>query len=294
MTPSIAAPPTRRALGIVCVVAVVILYAGFTLVSKLGFASSLKLIDIAALRFPIAGIVMLPVLLFYGFKGIRLRDAFGLAFFGGVGFALFAYTGFLLAPASHGGVLLHGTLPLFSFVLARFIYHRQVSIGRISGLVAITLGIVAMIWDSLHASTPSQLFGDSSLLLASLLWSAYGLLAQRVGLKPAHSASIVAVFSMCLFLPVYLLLPGKGFLTASWQEIVFQGLFQGVLIGAVSIFLYTQAVTLIGAIETSLFTAAIPCVTTIAAIFLLGEIPSAFAIMGLIIVTIGMFVSIRN
>lgn len=294
MNSSIANLSRTRALGIVCVIAVVILYAGFTLVSKLGFASSLKLLDVAALRFAIAGLVMLPVLLFYGFKGIRLLDAFGLAIFGGVGFALFAYTGFLLAPASHGGVLLHGTLPLFSFVLARFIYHRQASVGRMIGLGAITLGIIAMIWDSLYASTPSQLFGDSSLLLASVLWSAYGLLAQKVGLKPAHSASIVAVFSMCLFMPVYLLLPGQGFLTVGWQEIILQGLFQGVLIGAISIFLYTKAVSLLGAIETSLFTAAIPCVTTISAVFLLGEIPSTFAIAGLFMVTIGMFVSIKH
>ena len=49
-----------------------------------------------------------------------------------------------------------------------------------------------------------------------------------------------------------------------------QGAFQGVLIGAASIFVYSRAVASLGAADTALFTAAVPCVTTLAAIFLLA------------------------
>jgi drug/metabolite transporter (DMT)-like permease len=275
------------------VVSVVMLYAGFNLVSRLGFVSSLRLQDMAALRFSVAGVIMLPVLFHYGLRGIRPLDIAGLVFFGGIGFALLAYTGLSMAPASHGGVLMHGSIPLFSFLLVRIVHRVETTTARAIGVGAIGVGIAIMIWDSLQASTPKQLFGDSALMLASACWAAYGLLAQRLGLKPAHSAAIVAVFSMCIFFPVYVLVADKGLTAAGWNTILFQGLFQGVLIGCVSVFLYTQAVALLGAIETSLFTAAIPCITTVSAIFLLGEFPSAYVVAGVAIVTLGMVVAVK-
>jgi drug/metabolite transporter (DMT)-like permease len=283
-----------RAIGILCGFLVIMLFSGFTLVSRFGFASSLKLMDIAALRFGIGGLIMLPVLVHYGFSQVRWRDATALAFSGGLGFALFAYTGFLLAPSSHGAVLLHGTLPLFTFVIAYLVTRTSVTSRRALGFFAILTGILAMAWDSLVGSTTRQLLGDASLLLASICWSVYGLMARRLGLAPAHSASIVAVLSMVCFLPVYLMLPGKAIFLVSWQELALQSIFQGVLIGAVSIFVYSRAVAALGAQETALFTAAVPCVTTVAAVFLLGEIPSAVAIVGVVVVTIGMAISMKN
>jgi drug/metabolite transporter (DMT)-like permease len=252
--------------------------------------------DIAALRFSIAGVLMSAVLWHFGLSGVRWRDAAALALCGGLGFALLAFTGFSLAPASHGGVLLHGTLALTTFALAWITSRSKATGGRAIGLLAILVGIVAMAWDSVSTSNGRQLLGDGALLLASISWSAYGLLARRLGLKPAHSASIVAVLSMCCFLPVYLMLPGAGhsIMLASWRELLLQGIFQGVLIGAASIFVYSRAVASLGAIETALFTAAVPCVTTIAAIFLLAETPSLAAIAGVAIVTVGMAVAMKN
>ena len=285
---------TRSFIGIACGIASVLLFSSFTLVSKVGFASSLKLIDIAAIRFTIAGALMAPVLFHFGLQGIRARDALALTFTGGVGFALLAYSGFSMAPASHGAVLLHGTLPLFSSLFAFFVLSRRPNVVRVIGLIAIFLGIVCMAWDSLITSTLRQLIGDGFLLLASICWSAYGLLAQRFGLKPAHSASIVAVLSAVCYLPVYVFLPGKEVLLVGWRELLIQGSFQGVLIGVGSIFVYSQAVARLGAIETALFTAAVPCITTVTAIFLLNEMPGAFAIVGVVMVTLGMAVAMRH
>jgi drug/metabolite transporter (DMT)-like permease len=285
-----------RAIGVLCALAVIVLFSSFTLVSRLGFSSSLQLMDIAALRFGIAGVLMLPVLWHYGLSGVRWRDAAALAVCGGLGFALLAFTGFSLAPASHGGVLLHGTLALSTFALVWITSRTKTTRGRAIGLLAILLGIVAMVWDSVSGSSGRQLLGDGALLLASISWSAYGLLARRLGLRPAHSASIVAVLSMGCFMPAYLMLPGAGetILQASWGELLLQAMFQGVLIGAASIFVYSRAVASLGAVETALFTAAVPCLTTIAATFLLGEIPSAAAMVGVAIVTLGMAVAMKS
>src|ERR1043166_5870568 len=105
----------ERLIGISCAGLSVLLFSSFTLVSRLGFSSALAGPDLAALRFGIGGTLLLPVLLWSGLRGMSWRKAAALAWFGGLGFALLAYTGFSLAPAAHGAVLLHGTLPLFTY-----------------------------------------------------------------------------------------------------------------------------------------------------------------------------------
>jgi drug/metabolite transporter (DMT)-like permease len=285
-----------RVIGTLCAVMVVFLFSSFTLVSRLGFSSSLQVIDIAAIRFSISGVVLTPVLWRYGLSGVRWREAAALAFCGGLGFALLAFTGFSLAPATHGGVLLHGTLALTTSVLAWIGLRTPTTRGRMLGLLAILAGIAAMAWDSVATSSGHQLLGDCALLLASFSWSAYGLLARQLGLSSAHTASIVTVLSMCCFMPTYLMLPGAGrtLLSAGPTELVLQGTFQGLLIGVASPFLYSRAVASLGAAETAVFTAAVPCVTVVAAIFLLGEAPSSAAILGAVIVTIGMAAALKG
>jgi drug/metabolite transporter (DMT)-like permease len=293
-TPGTAAGPgSARAAGIACALLSVALFSSFTLVSRMGLASSLTTPDLAALRFGIGGVLLAPVLVRSGLRGIAWRHATALALLGGLGFALLAYTGFSLAPAAHGAVLLHGTLPLFTYLLTRQDERPEKARRRSAGTAMIAAGVALMACDSLIAANAHQLLGDALLLLASLSWSAYGVLSRRLGLPAAQGAAIVAVLSMCGFLPLYALLPGKAILAAGSGELLRQALVQGVLIGAVSIFVYTRAVAVLGAARTALFTAAVPCITTLAAIPLLGEIPSRAAACGAAIVTFGMLVALR-
>jgi len=276
-----------RAIVLACGMLSVLLFSSFTLASRLGFSAALGLPDIAALRFGIGGLLLLPILLRHGLSGIRWRDAAALSGFGGLGFALAAYAGFRLAPASHGAVLLHGSLPLFTFALL-----RRGSARQLVGVLIICAGVLLMAFDSWTRATLSQLAGDGFLLLASLLWSAYGIWARRLGLPPAQGAAIVAVFSMCVFLPVYALLPGKALFLVGTPTLLVQALFQGVLIGAVSIFVSTRAVAALGPATTALFTAAVPCITTLAAVPLLGERPSVVALLGVATVTVGTVIAL--
>ncbi len=283
-----------RKIGLGCGVVTVILFSGFTLASRFGLASSLALRDIALLRFTIGGILLSPLLFQRGATALRGLEMLQLAFLGGLGFALFAYSGFAWAPASHGAVLLHGTLPLFTFAIIWLTSRAPVRKRQVMGLTLIFVGVLAMAWDSSMSPSVHPLLGDLCLLLASACWSGYGVLAGRLGLKPAHAASIVAAVSMLCYLPLYPLLPATSPVTLSWGLIAFQAVFQGVFIGAVSIFVYTRAVASLGAAQTALFTAAVPCVTTIAAALLLAEQPTVLALCGVGIVTAGMLVAMRS
>jgi len=259
------------------------LFASFVVVSRAGFATALALPDIAALRFGISGLLLAPILVRHG-----------LAVLGGLGFALSAYAGFSLAPAAHGAVLIHGTLALTTAFLIWAGGGGLPGKARRAGLAIIVIGIGAMAWDGLSGASASLLAGDACLLLASLCWSGYGLYVRRLGLPAVHAAALVAAISALLFLPAYALLPGKMLWAAQWQDILLQGAFQGVLIGALSIFVYTRAVALLGASEVSVFTATVPVITVVAAFFLLAEVPTAATLAGVALVTSGMLIALRS
>ena len=78
------------------------------------------------------------------------------------------------------------------------------------GVLMITMGVAMMALDSLFGATPRQLLGDACLLMASICWAGYGIYARKLSLPPIRTASIVAVFSMTCFLPIYFFMPGKA------------------------------------------------------------------------------------
>ncbi|MCG8417270.1 MAG: DMT family transporter [Proteobacteria bacterium] len=273
---------------------VVVLFSGFTLISRFGLTTTMTFPELAALRFGVGGLLLLPVLFRYGLSGLNWRQAAWLAFLGGLGFAMFAYSGFLLAPAAHGAVLLHGTLPLFTFLILTASPKTAGQRTSRWSVILIASGVALMAWDSIVGASARQIMGDVLLLAASLSWSAYGVTVRRLGLVPIRAAAIVAALSMCCYLPIYAALAGPTLFAVDWQDLLLQGVFQGVLIGAVSIFVYTSAVTILGVSETATFTAAVPCATTIGAIPLLSEWPNATTIGGVVIVTAGMLIAART
>lgn len=285
---------SARWTGVACGLGVIAIFAGFTLASRLGYATALGPLDIIALRFGVGGAILLPLFLRVGLGGLALWQAAVLAALGGWGFTLIAYTGLSLAPASHGAVLMHGTLPLFTFLILTLASRERAAPRRKLGLALIAAGIVAMAWDSAAGASASQLRGDVLLLLGSLCWSGYGVLAQRWQVRPAAAAALVAVLSLALFLPFYLASGVSALSVTPWSDLVLQAVVQGVIVGGASIFVYSKAVAILGASTTALFTAAIPCVTTLAAIPLLGEWPSALAITGVVIVSAGLVTSIAR
>lgn len=283
-----------RALGLGYACAVVILYSGFVIVSRYGLTSSLRFADLTALRVGVAGVLLAPILIRYGLGGVRPGQALVLAALGGFGFALFIYAGLGLAPAAHGSILTHGTLPLSTMLLSWLFLRGDIGSRQMLALATIASGIVFMAIDGLQQPAAGLLPGVLCLLVASFCWSGYGLYVRHLGLPASRAAAIVAGISAIVFLPVYFLLPGPTLQVVGWGELLVQGVYQGVLIGALSVFIYTRAVALLGSAEIAMFTASVPVVTTLGGYFFLDERPTVAALLGLSLVTLGLVLSLKR
>src|SRR6185312_1382542 len=96
---------SRFAFGALCIIVTVILWSGWYVVIRLGLTSSqLNVQDLAALRFGVAGILMLPVVWKRGLALDRLgwRGLLAIALGGGAPFALLVRAG-LACQRDHAG-----------------------------------------------------------------------------------------------------------------------------------------------------------------------------------------------
>jgi len=271
----------RMIAGALWVIFAVTIWAGWMVTTRLGVAAGparLSAWDITALRFAVAGLLLLPVVVRRGFAWRRLGPFWFAVLVGGAGapYAVVVTSGLTLAPAAHGGALLPGTMPTFVALLSLAVLRDRLDRGQIAGLALTVLGVAVLLGgEVLRTGLGAQtLAGDALFLLAAFLWACSTLAMKHGGLAPLHGTAVVAVASLILYLPPYLLLTGKHVLALPLAEAAFHGFYQGVMTSAVSLVAYMRGIALLGPARGSAFSALVPVMAAILAIPVLGEWPT--------------------
>lgn len=289
MSAEASVPPARSSalLNLAAGAAIIAILASFTLASRLAYASALAPPDLMAIRFATSGLLLLPVALRRGASDLLTLDSAKLALAGGLGFATLAFAGLVLVPASHAGALLHGALPIFTFVIGLALGRTTADRRRVAGACLVVVALSLIAWNSMHGAGWRQLLGGVLLLAASATWSSFGILAARLKLDPISTAATVAVLSAAVYLPLYFVFLDSRLDEASWSAVLIQVGVQGVLVGTISVFAYSWAISRIGAIGAAVATAMVPSVTALTAMPLLSEYPSPSVAVGLAILVTG-------
>lgn len=245
--------------------------------------------DLAALRFLIAALLLLPFVRRARLFDLSIWKGLALAATAGIGFTMLAFIGLGFAPAGHGSVLMPGTLPLWTAILAWiFLQDRPTSL-RIGILALILAGIGLIIWTSLSGEAPAGSWrGDLIFLSASFTWAVFTILTRQWKVDPVQATMAISIYSAILFLPVYLLFLPKGLDQTPIEQLVLHAAFQGTIPAILTMFLFTRAVASIGAPTTTMITAAVPGAVAVAAWPLLGEPLEPAVAIGATLVTIGM------
>jgi drug/metabolite transporter (DMT)-like permease len=271
--------------------AAVSIWAGNIVVAGLGLRSSLTPWDITAIRFAVAGLVLLPFLMRRGLALDRL-GWLGVAalVLGGAPTVMLANAGLLFAPASHAGALFPGVMPLMVAVLAAVTLKEAFTPQKKAGFVLIATGVVGIVWGSGGTIGTTQNIGHLFFLGAALAFACYTVAMRRARLDGLHAAAISAVGSMLIYLPPYSILAGSGLFDASPGAIALQALVQGLLTAVVSYVAYGLAVGILGASSGAAFAASCPAMTAFMAIPILGEWPSAIDWMAIALISVGVYV----
>ncbi|RZL04753.1 MAG: DMT family transporter, partial [Rubrivivax sp.] len=215
--------------------------------------------------------------------------------------SLAAYSGFFLAPAAHGAVLMPGSLPLWTTLLAALLLGERITPLRAGGLALIVLGDLMVGGPSLlQAFNGGTVWiGDLLFMTAAASWSVYGVLVRRHRLDAVHATIALVVFMVFSYVPGYALLAWGGWVrsglaAAPWSEIAAQMVMQGVLSVAISGITFTRMIEYWGPVRSTMVTALVPGLSALGAVFLLGEPLSWSLMLGLALVTAGIVLGVRS
>lgn len=273
-----------------CGLAAATIWGAWPVLSRLSVQQSLNPYDITALRFGVAGLLLLPVILRRGFAGLKWWQVLLLASGAGVPYVLTAVIGLSTAPAAHSGIIIPSAMLIASSLGAWLFLNDRPPPERLAGLFLVIAGILMTGWDGLLKSLESTgiLGSDLLFVICGILWASYTLAARAWKMEALHSTAIVSVVSMVFYLPIYLVSGKSTFLVAPAEEILFQGVFQGVFAAIGALLFYTRAIAILGAARGALYTALVPGIAVLLAIPLLGEMPSHIQFAGVFTVTLGM------
>ncbi len=299
----------------------IVIWVGFIIIARASAQGVLTGLDIAALRILGASSVLLPT----GFwinksraltlparamkgatsfwqlspLGLKLTLQMGLA--GGLLYAVFSYSGFFFAPAAHASVLLPGSLPLWTSLIAWMTLSQPIGWRRMIGLLLILAGDLLVGGPSLFdmLSHPGVWRGDALFVLASISWSFYTVLVRQHGVQAVHATTAITVFSFFTFIPFYILLCLLGWvpthlLDAPLKTVAFQFFFQGVLSVVIAGITFNQMIRYFGPVRSTMITAIVPGFSAVGASLILGESMTPNIIIGLAMVTIGILFGVQR
>lgn len=272
--------------GYVFAALVVSIWTGFVLVSRLGGESPLTAWDLVAIRYATSAAILFPLYMVRGrFRVFTLRS-WALALTGGITYALLAFSGFKLSPATHAAVLLPGLLPFAVAIVAWFLLGERPAPNRWAGLIIIGAGVACLGAQAFHGA-PAVRRGDLLLVGASFSWAIYTVLARRWAVSPWETTVSVVLLTAFAYLPVYIVFLPKNIASVPLASILTQVIYQGILATIVQMLLYVQTVRLIGATRLGTLMALVPALAGFAAVPLLGETLTVWTSAGLLFVTLG-------
>lgn len=305
-----------RALGLTAAVVTVLIWSSFIVVARASASHHLLAFDIAFLRLLGAGSVLIPwgwwLLRQQRQEGHCVGSLFGLSplpwritalggLFGSLLYAMLAYSGFFFAPAAHASVLMPGSLPLWTTVLAMLILHEPITRTRAVGLVCIVLGDLLVGGTSLlKALDGGDVWkGDLLFMTAAFCWSVYSVLVRKHGLNPVHATIAITAFGAITFLPTYALAVVMQWVpshlhSAEWSEMLFQAAYQGVGSVVISGITFNVMIRHYGPVRSTMITALVPGLSAMGAVFALGEPMHWHLVAGLALVTGGILFGVRK
>jgi drug/metabolite transporter (DMT)-like permease len=264
--------------------------AGFV-AAKHGIEAGFSPADLAFHRFFWSGLLLMPVALREGvrdFGGIGWGRALLMSVLAGPPQALTAYTGYILVPLGHGTTIQPACAALFGLILAVVMLHEHPTVQRLFGGVAIIAGLMVYGWESLATIGGHGLGGDLLFVTAGFFWAMFGTLLRFWRVSGTRAVALVGFLSIAVYAPLYVVFVGfHNIMGMSLAENLVQVVVQGLIAGALPIYLFAHAVIVLGAGRAATFPALVPVFGLIIGLLALGVVPSIPQLVGLVIVVIG-------
>jgi drug/metabolite transporter (DMT)-like permease len=254
----------------------VLICAAYPVATRAAVTGSFSAQELVTLRFGVGALLFLPYLLLHCRRVARdtwLRGV-PLTLFQGAGMGALVIGGLQLAPASHAAALGPGVNPAWVALLGFLLFAHRPAARVVVGAGLCAIGVLVLALWSASGLSASVVAGDAMFLAASALGAVYVLQLRKWGVGALQAAAIVSVYSAMVVVPWHLWSAPEPLWRFPPLELLWQTLWQGVLIGCVSLVALNHAIARLGAERASSLIALVPALGATLALVFLGEVPS--------------------
>jgi drug/metabolite transporter (DMT)-like permease len=266
----------------------VLVFAAYPVATRAGVTGAFRPDDLVLLRFGVAALLFVP---YFVFRSRALppgvwRTGAPLSVYQGAGMAALVIYGLQYAPASHAAALGPGVMPAWVALFAYVLNSKRPSPRRLGGVALIALGAVALL-SAGNVTGPKVMIGDLLFIGAAALGALYFLRLRESGLGVFGAAAVVSVYSTLAMFAWYAIQRIVPFAGIETRALLWQTLWQGVLIGFVALVALNHAIARLGGERTSALLALVPVIgLALGGVFLM-EIPTAAELLGSASISIG-------
>jgi len=275
--------------GYAAAIVVVLVWAAYPVATRAGILGSFAPQDLMLLRFGVGALLFLPWVMLHS-RAIS-RDAWlrgiPLTVFQGAGMAALVIFGLQYAPANHAAALGPGVAPAWVVLLGFLLFSKRPSARMIIGAALCAAGVVMLAAASAAGADSSVLIGDAMFVAASALGSLYVLQMRSWGISAIQAAAIVTLYSALVVVQWHLWSASGTLLQVRPLELLWQVLWQGVLIGCIALVALNHAIARLGPERSSALVALVPALSAVLGILFLGEIPSTAEIAAILAISAG-------
>ena len=282
-----------RLRGIGYVLFAVTVWSGWIILSRYSVRGTLTPYDITALRFGVAGIILLPVVLR---RGIAIgphhkKGGFWLALTMGAPYNTIAIAGMHYAPASHAASIINTVMLTVTTLFGIGVLKEHTTKSRLAGVGLSITGIGCMLYASGLLPEANAWIGSLLFAIAAVMWAIYTLSIRAWHADPLHATAIVCTLSMLIYLPIYLLFIPSHIGMHNLPEVAFQAFYQGFVNSILALLCFNRGVRLLGASAASAFLPLVSIFSTLLAIPLLQETPNILEWAGIFLASCGVFLA---
>ena len=287
--------PASQLTGFAAAWCIVLVWSFWLIVSRVAESSGLTIYDLAAMRYGLASLIAMPLCLYY--KPWRRMSLFQMAVVSailGPVYILIVFSGFLYAPAAHGGIFMNGMLPLIAMLFALIFLRTLPRAQQVIGAALILASAIVLASNTSTSGTPTAWIGDIMFLIGALFFSSYMILSERWKLGAMQIIFCGTIINAVIYLPIWYLWLPSGMADAPPGPFLLQAVYQGFVPNLIGLLFIAHASRTIGNGNTSFILAAVPGGGAILGAVILGETLNMVSIIALVFLTVGLLLSVRR
>lgn len=211
----------------------------------------------------------------------------------GRSFYFFLGTGIQWTSAILASAITPAMMPVFAGLLAWLVLGTKPRAWPFIGYALIVVGLMVLTTVYGMKNGWPNMAGIAFLLLASMMWATFTMRVRRTGFSSIQATALICFWSAAFYFPIYFATGVTSLSSISITELIYQSVYQGILMSVVAVFSFNRAVVILGPRAAASIIALVPVSVTLLSTVVFGEFPSPGTLLADFLIAVGVITAAK-